>query len=62
MNKITFCKNRCCPVVEFDEDIVILGDKDGVEGITKWTRNQFSDFVIAAKNGLFDNLIEEKEV
>lgn len=60
MNKtITFCKNKCCPVVEIEEDKIILGDADGPEGITVWTKTQFLDFINAAKNGDFDNVFED---
>jgi hypothetical protein len=53
---ITFCKNKCCPVVELHEDKVVLGDAQGVEGITTWSKQQFKDFVEAAKNGKFDDI------
>ena len=55
---IKFCKNKCCPVIEVKKDLVILGDKDGPEGITTWTKNQFKDFLEAAKDGKFDKLVE----
>jgi hypothetical protein len=38
-----------------------LGDKEGPEGITTWTKNQFADFVEAAKDGKFDEIINENE-
>ena len=53
---ITFCKNKCCPVVELHEDKVVLGDAQGIEGITTWSKQQFKDFVEAAKNGKFDEI------
>lgn len=60
-NVITFCRNRtCCPVVEFEDDKVILGDKDGPEGITQWSLSQFKDFVESVKEGKFDELLNEK--
>lgn len=55
---IKFCKNKCCPVIESKGETIVLGDKDGPEGITTWTKNQFKDFVEAAKDGKFDNLIK----
>jgi len=54
---ITFCKNKCCPVVTVLENKIILGDEKGVEGITTWTKDQFKDFIIAVKDGKFDELI-----
>ena len=60
MNKvITFCKNKCCPVVEITEDSILLGDANGPEGITIWTKQQFKDFIESAKNGEFDNVFIE---
>ena len=58
--KIEFCKEKCCPVIEYTEesDIILLGDAEGPEGITKWTKNQFADFVEAAKSGKFDTIIK----
>jgi hypothetical protein len=56
---IKFCKNKCCPVVEIQENAIVLGDKNGPEGITTWTKSQFKDFVEAAKNGKFDKVVEE---
>ena len=44
-NVITFCKQKCCPVVEVQENTIILGDAKGPEGITTWTKNQFKDFI-----------------
>lgn len=55
---INFCKNKCCPVVEINENTIILGDSNGPEGITIWSKEQFKDFVEAAKNGQFDNIFE----
>lgn len=51
---ITFCTNNCCPVVEITPDNVILGDKNGKEGITTWTKSQFKNFIKAVKDGRFD--------
>lgn len=62
MNKvITFCKKDCCPVLEFDEEngVIELGDRDGVEGTTIWTVDQFKDFLDAAKAGKFDSVVEK---
>ena len=53
---IKFCKDKCCPVVEVKENEILLGDEKGPEGITKWTKNQFKDFVEAAKSGKFDEI------
>lgn len=53
---ITFCKNKCCPVVEINDDNVVLGDAEGPEGITVWSKEQFKDFVEAAKSGKFDEV------
>lgn len=59
MNKIiTFCKDKCCPVVEIVENQVVLGDANGVEGVTTWTKKQFKDFVEAAKEGKFDEIVD----
>lgn len=58
---ITFCKNKCCPVVEVYENNVVLGDKDGDEGVTKWSKNQFKDFIDAAKEGKFDEIVSGLE-
>jgi hypothetical protein len=57
---IKFCKNKCCPIVEIYEDVVILGDKEGPEGITTWNKAQFKDFIDAAKSGKFDEAIKEQ--
>jgi hypothetical protein len=54
---IKFCKNKCCPVIEIQGEKIILGDKDGPEGITTWTKKQFKDFVDSAKNGDFDKIV-----
>lgn len=55
---IKFCKNNCCPVVEVSGQNIILGDATGPEGTTVWTRNQFKDFIEAAKSGHFDEIIK----
>ncbi len=55
---IKFCRNKCCPVVEVHDDKIILGDKDGPEGITVWSKNQFKDFIDAAKSGKFDEVVD----
>jgi hypothetical protein len=54
---ITFCKNKCCPVIEIHENKIVLGDVNGPEGITTWTKNNFKDFVEAAKSGKFDDVV-----
>jgi hypothetical protein len=58
--RIEFCKEKCCPVIEYTEEsnIVLLGDAEGPEGVTTWTKQQFADFIEAAKEGKFDNIIE----
>jgi hypothetical protein len=58
---INFCKNKCCPVVEVTEESIVLGDAKGPEGVTVWTKNQFADFVEAAKSGKFDEIVNEVE-
>jgi BRCT domain type II-containing protein len=58
-NIIKFCKNKCCPVVTVEHEQIILGDKEGPEGITTWSKNQFKDFIEAAKEGKFDEIIKE---
>lgn len=59
---IEFCCKDKCPVVEYMEEsnIVLLGDANGPEGITTWTKEQFADFVLAAKMGKFDDVIKTK--
>ena len=59
---IEFCCKEKCPVIEYTEntDLVLLGDANGPEGITTWTKEQFADFINAAKEGKFDNVIESK--
>jgi hypothetical protein len=59
---IEFCKEKCCPVIEYVEtsNVVLLGDANGPEGITTWSKQQFADFLSAAKEGKFDNIIESK--
>jgi hypothetical protein len=58
--RIEFCKEKCCPVIEYTEEsnVVLLGDAEGPEGVTTWTKQQFADFLEAAKEGKFDNIIE----
>jgi hypothetical protein len=58
-NIIKFCKNKCCPVVTIEENNIILGDKEGSEGITTWSKNQFKDFIVAAKEGKFDEIVKD---
>jgi len=57
---IKFCCKDKCPVIEYTEEsnVVLLGDAEGPEGVTTWTKQQFADFVEAAKEGKFDNIIE----
>jgi len=59
---VTFCRNhKCCPVVtELPDGKISLGDKEGVEGETIWTKEQFKDFLTSAKKGEFDNLVEKE--
>lgn len=59
MSVIKFCKNKCCPVVEVKDSSIVLGDEKGPEGITTWSKSQFSDFIEAAKSGKFDELIDK---
>lgn len=56
---ITFCKNKCCPVVEVQDNNIVLGDANGAEGITTWSKKQFKDFIDAAKNGKFDEVVKD---
>ena len=58
---INFCKNKCCPVVEVTENEILLGDKNGPEGVTVWSKSQFADFVEAAKSGKFDEVVKSEE-
>jgi hypothetical protein len=60
-NIITFCKQKCCPVIEVQENNIVLGDANGPEGITTWTKNQFKDFIEAAKDGKFDGIVNGEE-
>lgn len=55
---ITFCKNKCCPVLEVQGDNIVLGDANGVEGVTIWNKKQFKDFLDAAKDGKFDEVVK----
>lgn len=57
---ITFCKSKCCPTVEVVEDKIHLGDANGPEGVTVWTKENMKDFVEAAKDGKFDKLVAEE--
>lgn len=52
---IEFCCSGKCPVVDAREDVVLLGAKE--EGITEWDYEQLGDFVKAAKEGKFDELL-----
>jgi hypothetical protein len=57
---IEFCCKEKCPVVEYHDntDVVLLGDSNGPEGVTIWSKEQFADFLKAAKEGKFDNVIK----
>lgn len=59
---IEFCCKDKCPVVEYTDNsnTILLGDANGPEGITTWTKQQFADFVLAAKLGKFDEIIKSK--
>lgn len=57
-NIITFCCKNKCPFVEVVDDMILLGDANGPEGITKWTKGNMKDFIEAAKDGKFDSLIK----
>ena len=54
---IKFCTNNCCPVVKITNENVILGDPNGKEGVTVWSKKQFKDFLVAVKEGKFDHLV-----
>lgn len=60
INVTKFCKKDCCPVVEYDSEnqIVELGDREGIEGTTIWSVEQFKDFLDAAKEGKFDHIVK----
>ena len=57
--RIEFCKEKCCPVVDFNlsKNEVVLGDAEGPEGITIWKLESFKDFVSAVKEGKFDHIV-----
>ena len=57
INTILFCKGRrCCPEVQIKNDgTVIIGGKD--EGFTTFSKENFHDFVSAAKEGKIDAVI-----
>jgi hypothetical protein len=59
---IEFCCKDKCPVVEYTDDsnTILLGDANGPEGVTTWTKEQFADFVLAAKEGKFDKITNLK--
>lgn len=59
MKTITFCRAKCCPVVEVHENEVRLGDEKGIEGVTTWSKKQFKDFLDAAKDGKFDEVVKD---
>lgn len=53
------CGGKKCPVVtQINENQIAIGGKE--EGVTTWDKDQFTDFVNAAKSGKFDELISEK--
>lgn len=53
------CGGKKCPVVtEVPENRIQIGGEE--EGKTTWGRDQFADFVQAAKSGKFDELLTEK--
>lgn len=56
--KITFCKKACCPFIELKDNKIHLGDPEGPEGVTIWSKESFSDFLSDAKSGKFDNLVK----
>jgi hypothetical protein len=60
IKKIEFCCKQKCPIIEYTEDsnMIVLGDANGPEGITTWSKEQFKDFVLAAKEGKFDIIYE----
>lgn len=55
--KIEFCcGGKKCPIVEqVSNNQIVLGAKE--EGFTTWDKDQFTDFVKAAKDGKFDELL-----
>lgn len=50
------CGGKRCPVVTPTEFGIIIGGKD--EGYTHFGKDQFKDFVEAAKSGKFDSIIK----
>ena len=56
---ITFCKAKCCQVVEIYENEIKLGDEKGPEVVTTWSKKQFKDFIDAAKEGKFDEAVKD---
>jgi len=56
--QVQFCKNRrCCPTVTVGEDgTFLIGGDD--EGFSKFSMTNMKDFVQAAKEGMFDSLLD----
>lgn len=55
---MTMCRTcKTCPDVRItkDSDEVMLGGED--EGYSYWTKQQFTDMINAAKEGLFDDFL-----
>lgn len=55
-NIITFCCKAKCPYIEVVGNKILLGDANGPEGITTWTKGNLQDFIDAAKDGKFDEI------
>lgn len=57
--KIEFCcRDKKCPiVVERPDGLIDIGSPE--EGITTWEKRHLADFVKAAREGKFDQLIKE---
>jgi len=51
------CGGKKCPVItEMPNEMFAIGSPK--EGITTWDKDQFNDFVNAAKEGKFDELVK----
>lgn len=48
---------KCCPTVSVEGESVQLGGAE--EGVTRWSREQFADFVLAAREGKFDSAVAD---
>jgi hypothetical protein len=55
-----FCREKCCPVVVDNGTEIVIGEEkteNGLGGFTAMSRQQFKDFVDAAKAGKFDEVL-----